>query len=137
MKREELKDILQNSYSQEKWIKSLQFLSGSKNLLTISLEPKFVEIKSAKAKEIVVEVIVGEPKQMDGSPSQSAEIINAFVANFVKAFPQMPLARVDERFTSKIASRAILDSGAKKKQRRDKALVDTVSAVIILQSYMN
>lgn len=67
MKREELKDILQNSYSQEKWIKTLQFLSGSKNLLTISLEPKFVEIKSAKAKEIVVEVVqLGTLKTTDG-----------------------------------------------------------------------
>lgn len=67
MKREELKDILQNSYSQQKWIKTLQFLSGSKNLLTISLEPKFVEIKSAKAKEIVVEVVqLGTLKTVDG-----------------------------------------------------------------------
>jgi adenine-specific DNA-methyltransferase len=67
MKREELKDILQNSYSQEKWIKTLQFLSGSKNLLTISLEPKFVEIKSAKAKEIVVDVVqLGTLKTTDG-----------------------------------------------------------------------
>lgn len=67
MKREELKDVLQNSYSQEKWIKTLQFLSGSKNLLTISLEPKFVEIKSAKAKEIVVEVVqLGTLKTTDG-----------------------------------------------------------------------
>ena len=67
MKREELKDLLQNSYSREKWIKTLQFLSGTKNLLTISLEPKFVEIKSAKAKEIVVEVVqLGILKTTDG-----------------------------------------------------------------------
>lgn len=67
MKREVLKDILQSSYSQEKWIKTLQFLSGSKNLLTISLEPKFIEIKSAKAKEIVVEVVqLGTLKTTDG-----------------------------------------------------------------------
>ncbi len=67
MKREELKDILQNSYTQEKWIKTLQFLSGSKNLLTISLEPKAVEIKSAKAKEIVSEIVqLGSLKTTDG-----------------------------------------------------------------------
>lgn len=67
MKREELKAILQNAYTQEKWIKTLQFLSGSKNLLTISLEPKYVEIKSAKAKEIVVEVVqLGTLKTTDG-----------------------------------------------------------------------
>ena len=67
MKREELKDILQNAYTQEKWIKTLQFLSGSKNLLTISLEPKAVEIKSAKAKEIVSEIVqLGSLKTTDG-----------------------------------------------------------------------
>lgn len=67
MKREELKAILQNAYTQEKWIKTLQFLSGSKNLLTISLEPKAVEIKSAKAKEIVSEIVqLGSLKTIDG-----------------------------------------------------------------------
>ena len=67
MKREELKDILQNAYTQEKWIKTLQFLSGSKNLLTISLEPKAIEIKSAKAKEIVSEIVqLGTLKTTDG-----------------------------------------------------------------------
>lgn len=67
MKREELKDILQNSYSQVKWIKTLQFLSGSKNLLIISLEPKAIEIKSAKAKEIVSEIVqLGSLKTTDG-----------------------------------------------------------------------
>jgi adenine-specific DNA-methyltransferase len=67
MKREELKAILQNAYTQEKWIKTLQFLSGSKNLLTISLEPKSIEIKSAKAKEIVSEIVqLGSLKTTDG-----------------------------------------------------------------------
>ncbi len=67
MKREELKAILQNAYTQEKWIKTLQFLSGSKNLLTISLEPKAIEIKSAKAKEIVSEIVqLGSLKTTDG-----------------------------------------------------------------------
>lgn len=67
MKREELKAVLQNAYTQEKWIKTLQFLSGSKNLLTISLEPKAIEIKSAKAKEIVSEIVqLGSLKTTDG-----------------------------------------------------------------------
>lgn len=67
MRREELKDILQSSYSLEKWLKTLQFLSGTKNLLTLSLEPKVVEIKSAKAKEIVIEVVqLGTLKTTDG-----------------------------------------------------------------------
>jgi adenine-specific DNA-methyltransferase len=67
MKREELKSLLQNAYTQEKWIKTLQFLSGSKNLLTISLEPKAVEIRSTKAKEIVSEIVqLGSLKTTDG-----------------------------------------------------------------------
>lgn len=67
MRREELKDILQSNYSLEKWLKTLQFLSGTKNLLTLSLEPKVVEIKSAKAKEIVIEVVqLGTLKTTDG-----------------------------------------------------------------------
>ena len=74
---------------------------------------------------------------MDGTPSQSAEIINAFVAKFVKAFPEMPLARVDERFTSKIAFQTMIDSGLIKKQRQNKALVDEIAATIMLQDYLH
>ena len=67
MKREELKAILQNAYTQEKWIKTLQFLSGSKNLLTILLEPKTIEIKSSKAKEIISQIVqLGSLKTTDG-----------------------------------------------------------------------
>ena len=74
---------------------------------------------------------------MDNTLSESSVYIEPFVLELGKKYPDKKIVRIDERFTSKIASRAILDSGAKKKQRRDKALVDTVSAVIILQSYMN
>ncbi|MDD2576055.1 MAG: Holliday junction resolvase RuvX, partial [Bacteroidales bacterium] len=81
--------------------------------------------------------IVGLAKQMNNTLSESSVYIEPFVLELGKKYPDKKIVRIDERFTSKIASRAILDSGAKKKQRRDKALVDTVSAVIILQSYMN
>ena len=106
-------------------------------LTTIASETAIPFLQDYFLKEKVVEVIVGEPKQMDGTPSQSAEIINAFVAKFVKAFPEMPLARVDERFTSKIAFQTMIDSGLNKKQRQNKALVDEIAATIMLQDYLH
>ncbi|MBK7027976.1 MAG: Holliday junction resolvase RuvX [Bacteroidales bacterium] len=81
-------------------------------------------------------IVVGEPRQMDYSDSESAKYIDPFVNLLKKTFPLIPVERVDERFTSKMASQAILFSGAKKKDRQDKSLVDKVSAVLILQSYM-
>jgi len=80
--------------------------------------------------------VVGEPKQMNNTASESAKYIEPFILRLKAEFPGIPVERVDERFTSMMATQAIRDSGAKKKDRRDKSLVDTVSAVIILQSYM-
>ena len=88
------------------------------------------------AKEDVDCVVVGEPRQMDNTPSESERFITPFVNRFRKAYPDMPLVRVDERFTSKIAHQSMLDMGLRKKQRQDKALVDSMSAVLILQTYM-
>jgi len=93
-------------------------------------------LKDYFSKEKVACVIVGEPKQMDGTPSQSAEIINAFVAKFKVTFPEMQVERVDERFTSKMAFQTMIDSGLKKKQRQNKALVDEIAATILLQDYL-
>lgn len=80
--------------------------------------------------------VVGEPKQMNNTASESAKYIEPFIRRLRSEFPEIPVERVDERFTSLIATQTIRNSGAKKKDRRDKSLVDTVSAVIILQSYM-
>lgn len=80
--------------------------------------------------------VVGEPRQMDNSASESARYVEPFVRILKKEFRDIPVERMDERFTSRIASRAIRDSGLKKKDRQNKSLVDTVSAVLILQSYM-
>jgi putative Holliday junction resolvase len=80
--------------------------------------------------------VVGEPKQMDNSPSGSARFIEPFIKQLLRAFPGVRLERMDERFTSLIAGRAILASGKKKMARRNKNLVDSVSATIILQSFM-
>ena len=87
-------------------------------------------------KEKVAKVLIGEPKQMNGEPSQSAEIIEAFVKRFAKFFPDMEVVRVDERFTSKMAFQTMIDSGLNKKQRQNKALIDEISATIMLQDYL-
>ena len=80
--------------------------------------------------------VVGLPVTMQNKPSESSRFIEPFVKHLSKMFPEIKIERYDERFTSKIASQAIFDSGAKKKDRQDKALIDKVSAVILLQSYM-
>ncbi|MGB0896313.1 MAG: Holliday junction resolvase RuvX [Flavobacteriaceae bacterium] len=88
-------------------------------------------------KENDVEVIVlGEPKQMNYEASESEVLIKKFIQKFKQKYPQMSLVRVDERFTSKMAFQTMIDSGLSKKQRRNKALVDEISATIILQSYL-
>jgi len=80
--------------------------------------------------------VVGEPKQMNNTASESAVFIEPFVEKLRKTFAAIPVHRMDERFTSKMATWTIREAGLKKKDRQDKALVDTVSATIILQSYM-
>ena len=105
-------------------------------LTTITSETIFVFLKDYFSKENVVKVLIGEPKQMNGEPSQSTEVIEAFVTRFAKTFPEMVAVRVDERFTSKMAFKTMIDSGLNKKQRLNKALVDEISATIMLQDYL-
>ncbi|KGO92997.1 Holliday junction resolvase RuvX [Flavobacterium subsaxonicum] len=105
-------------------------------LTTIPSETAIAFLKTYFAKEKVEKVLIGEPKQMNGQPSQSADIINAFTLKFTENFPDMPVVRVDERFTSKMAFQTMIDSGLKKKQRQDKALIDEISATILLQDYL-
>ena len=93
-------------------------------------------LKNYFSQEKVEKVLIGEPKQMNGLPSESAPIIEKFVLEFVKNFPEVNLVRVDERFTSKMAFQTMIDSGLKKKQRQNKALIDEISATIILQDYL-
>ncbi|MCK0190749.1 Holliday junction resolvase RuvX [Arenibacter sp. F20364] len=87
--------------------------------------------------EKVERFVVGEPKQMNNLPSESEELIKPFLRTLEGVFPQIPVERQDERFTSKMAFQTMIDSGLNKKQRRDKALVDEISATIILQAYLN
>lgn len=86
--------------------------------------------------EPIERFVVGEPKRLDGSPSQSAQHVKGFITTLKKTFPDIPVETIDERFTSKMASAAIAQSGLKKSDRQKKELLDTVSAVIILQSYL-
>ena len=87
-------------------------------------------------KEQVELFIVGQPKQMNNSDSESEKHILSFLKQLEKSLPKIPIKRIDERFTSKIAFQTMIDSGLKKKQRRNKGLVDEISATIILQSYL-
>lgn len=86
--------------------------------------------------EDVESVVIGYPLNMDGNPSEAVIYINPFIKQFVKRFPDMRIVQFDERFTSKMAHQTMRDAGLKKMKRRDKALVDAISATIILQSYM-
>ena len=80
--------------------------------------------------------VVGSPVTLNNQPSDSVKYVNPFVKKLLKMFPSVPVKLIDERFTSSIAKRTIIEGGAKKKIRRDKAMVDKISAVIILQSYL-
>ena len=105
-------------------------------LTTIHPKDVIEFLKKYLQTEQIETFIVGEPKQMDGTPSQSAPQVKGFVTILKKNFPDIPVEMMDERFTSKMASATIAQSGLKKSDRQNKALIDTVSATIILQSYM-
>jgi len=87
-------------------------------------------------KEAVEQLVVGYPKQMNNQGSEALNYVNPFVRRLRKLYPHIPVALVDERFTSKMAHQTMLDGGLKKKARQNKALVDTISATIILQSFL-
>ena len=93
-------------------------------------------LKEYVSKEPVELFIVGEPKQMDNTASESEVLIVPFLKKLEEQFPKIPIKRVDERFTSKMAFQTMIDSGLKKNQRKNKALVDEISATLILQSYL-
>lgn len=108
--------------------------SGLTTVKTIDL----VEfLKKYVLAEKVEKFVVGEPKQMDYSPSQAEELIKPFLKHLSRTFTQIPIERQDERFTSKMAFQSMIEGGIKKKQRKNKALVDEISATLILQAYLN
>ena len=81
-------------------------------------------------------IVVGYPKQMNNEPSENMKRVEAFVAQLTKTLPSIPVEYYDERFTSIMAQRALIDGGLKKKKRQDKGLVDEISAVLILQGFL-
>lgn len=93
-------------------------------------------LKKYLSTEQVELFVVGEPKQMDGSPSQSTPHIKGFITTLKKHFPEIQIERIDERFTSKMASAVVAQSGFKKTDRQNKERLDTISATIILQTYL-
>ncbi len=99
---------------------------------------KIVEtIKNYAQNETIVRFVVGYPKNMDNTPSEAARDVDAFLKQLAKAFPDIPISLEDERFTSVLAHRAMIDGGMKASDRRDKSSVDRISAAIILQSYLD
>lgn len=112
----------------------LRMIAGA--LATVHSKDVITFLKDYTSREKVDCFVVGYPLTLQNQLSESARFTEPFVRLLQKTFPAIPVERIDERFTSKMASAAILQSGAKKKDRQDKGLVDKVSAVIILQSYL-
>lgn len=106
-------------------------------LTTVNTKEIFSFLTQYLKDENVELFVVGEPKQMNNQHSESEQFIKIFIEKLKTTFPKIPIARVDERFTSKMAFQSMIDSGLKKKQRQNKALIDEISATIILQSYLS
>ncbi len=106
------------------------------SLATVHVKDLIAWLKNYLAREKVDIIVVGEPRNMKNQPSDAARFIEPFVKNLRKQFPDVVVDRMDERFTSQMAFQTMIDAGLSKKKRQDKELVDTISATIILQSYM-
>lgn len=99
---------------------------------------KIIEyLKNYAVKETVKLFVVGYPKNLDNTPSENLKFVDAFLKNLRKAFPDTPVELEDERFTTTLAHRAMIDGGMKKSDRREKGNADKISAVLILQSYLD
>ena len=112
----------------------LQLIAGG--LATVSTSTLFEYLTQYVAKESVERIVIGEPRQPNGQPSENLARVQQFVNRWRKAMPEIPIEYFDERFTSVLAHQAMLEGGLKKKARQDKALVDEISATIILEDYM-
>lgn len=112
----------------------LQIIAGG--LATVSTSQLFNWLNDYVNRETVERIVVGKPLQTNGQPSENLPRVQAFVQQWQKAHPEIPVTWVDERFTSVLAHQAMIDGGLKKKDRQNKALVDEISATIILQSFL-
>jgi len=112
----------------------LQLIAGG--LATVSTSELFDYLRAYADREQVERIIIGEPRQPNGLPSENLPRVQQFVNRWRKTVPQIPIEMYDERFTSVLAHQAMIDGGLKKKARQNKALVDEISATIILEDYM-
>ena len=113
---------------------SLQMIANGLTTVPSGELVKFIQ--NYMAKEPVELIVVGQPKQMNNEPSENMRYVQAFVTHLKRTLPQIPVEYYDERFTSVMAHQAMLEGGLCKKKRQEKALVDEISAVIILQAYL-
>ena len=112
----------------------LQIVAG--NLATVPTHTLMQFIKDYIEREQVERIVVGQPMQLNGEPSESMRYITPFVNRLRAELPDMPIVMYDERFTSSIAHQAMIDGGMKKSDRRDKSRVDAIAATIILNDYL-
>ena len=112
----------------------LQIIAG--NLATVPTHTLLAFIKDYIAREQVDRIVIGQPTQLNGEPSESMKYITPFVNRLRKELPDMTVVMYDERFTSSIAHQAMIDGGMKKSDRRDKSRVDAIAATIILNDYL-
>ncbi|MBQ2490400.1 MAG: Holliday junction resolvase RuvX [Muribaculaceae bacterium] len=112
----------------------LQIVANS--LATVPTHTLLDYIKNYVVQEAVEAIVIGQPTQLNGQPSESMRYITPFVKKLQKEMPQMPVIMYDERFTSTIAHQAMLDGGMKKSDRQDKNRVDAIAATIILNDYL-
>src|SRR5690554_3811398 len=113
---------------------SLQIIATG--LTTVRTHDIFDFLRDYFAKETVDVVVIGQAKTLRNEPSENQKFIDIFDKKFRKMFPSYPIVYIDERFTSSIAHQTVLDSGIGKKKRQNKEMIDTISATIILQSYL-
>ena len=112
----------------------LQLIAGG--LATVSTSELFEWLQRYIATETVERIVIGEPRQPNGQPSENMARVEQFVNRWRKAVPTVPIEYYDERFTSVLAHQAMLQGGLRKKARQDKGLVDEISATIILEDYL-
>ena len=112
----------------------LQIIAGG--LATVSTSELFDWLQQYVSREEVERIVIGEPRQPNGQPSENLQRVQQFVNRWRKEHPELPIDYYDESFTSVLAHQAMLDGGLRKKARQDKALVDEISATIILEDYL-
>lgn len=105
-------------------------------LTTVESKKLIPFLKNYFSKEEVELIIIGEPKNWDNSDTHATPLVERCIKELLKNFPTIPIKKVDERYSSKMARDAMIEMGMKKKQRRDKKLVDEIAAIIILQEYL-